>query len=82
MKSMQLPKMSIVKPPKPTNKSGKDKVEYANILKQQFKSEAPNRVWASDITYKRILLSLCRDGFIRKKNYFMANNSINVTHKP
>lgn len=24
MKSMQLPKMSIVKPPKPTNKSGKD----------------------------------------------------------
>lgn len=49
MRSMNLPKMSTIKPrpvcPRPDNG------ECENYLQQQFSQDAPNLVWASDITY-------------------------------
>ncbi len=52
MKSMDLPKMSTRKPPKPSGfKNGSDAGERVNHLKQQFDQPAPNRVWVCDFTY-------------------------------
>jgi transposase InsO family protein len=50
MKSMQLPKMSTIKPYKPAS----DTVQTASLvnkIKQNFNPVAPNMVWASDVTY-------------------------------
>jgi transposase InsO family protein len=53
MKNMQLPKMSTIKPYKPAC----DTVPAANLenkIKQNFSPEAPNMVWASDVTYVKV----------------------------
>lgn len=52
MQTMNLPKMSTVKPPK--FKSAKqDNGYFENVLEQQFDQPAPNMVWFSDFTYIR-----------------------------
>ncbi len=51
MRGMQLPKMSTEKKPVYKKKVKQAEGECKNLLKQQFNPEAPNRVWASDITY-------------------------------
>ena len=53
MKSIQLPKMSTIKPKAvfPANTSDSD---CPNHLKQNFNPPAPNQVWVSDITYIRV----------------------------
>ncbi|EOW1106978.1 MULTISPECIES: IS3 family transposase [Listeria] len=70
MKTMDLPKMSTVKPrfryQKPTVSS-----TCPNLLKQQFHSKQPNRIWVSDISYipvKKGFVYLCviLDIFSRK----------------
>ena len=48
MKSMQLPKMSTVKP---AITFVQDNVIKTNHLEQNFEQKAPNLVWVSDITY-------------------------------
>lgn len=49
MGSMDLPKMSTVKP-KPIRRRSDDG-DCANRLQQRFSQDAPNLVWVSDITY-------------------------------
>lgn len=70
MKTMDLPKMSTVKPrfsyQKPTVSS-----TCPNLLKQQFHSKQTNRIWGSDISYipvKKGFVYLCviLDIFSRK----------------
>jgi putative transposase len=58
MKSMQLPKMSTVKPVV-TYPSSAEKLDFVNKLNQQFHPEQPNLVWASDITYVRVQQKFC-----------------------
>lgn len=48
MKSMQLPKMSTVKP---VSTFVQDDEIKTNHLEQKFEQKAPNLVWVSDITY-------------------------------
>lgn len=53
MQTINLPKMSTVKPPK--FKAAKEGYGYCeNILKQQFDQPAPNMVWVADFTYIRV----------------------------
>jgi len=52
MKEMQLPKMSTVKPK--YVKSFAEDVDCPNLLQKKFAPTAPNQVWVSDITYKRV----------------------------
>lgn len=49
MRSMELPKMSTVKPK--TACLHADNGDCANHLQQQFSQDAPDLVWVSDITY-------------------------------
>ena len=49
MHSMELPKMSTVKPRPSRHRM--DNGECHNRLLQQFSQDAPNLVWVSDITY-------------------------------
>ncbi len=49
MKTMNLPKMSTVKPPK--HRHIPDETVYENILAQKFNPPAPNIVWVCDFTY-------------------------------
>ena len=51
MRSMQLPKMSTVRPRRLPQHS--DYGQYPDHLRQQFTQSAPNLVWVSDITYLR-----------------------------
>lgn len=50
MKNMNLPKMSTIKPPYKSDKNTNEEC-YTNVIKQNFKTEKPNLVWVSDITY-------------------------------
>ena len=50
MKTMNLPKMSTVKPPK-SSCCKTDDGECCNILAQNFNQPAPNLVWVCDFTY-------------------------------
>ena len=51
MKSMQLPKMSTVKP---VSTFVQDNEIKTNHLEQKFEQKAPNLVWVSDITYLKV----------------------------
>lgn len=50
MKSMQLPKISTVKPVFRHSKST-DSLTCNNLVNQQFTTSEPNKVWLSDISY-------------------------------
>lgn len=52
MKTLQLPKMSTEKPS--SKKKTTDEGVCNNHLKQEFNPQAPNLVWASDITYIKV----------------------------
>ena len=52
MKEMQLPKMSTIKPKAIPNLV--DDSACPNYLQKKFAPSAPNQVWVSDITYKRV----------------------------
>ena len=58
MKTMALPKMSTVKPPKPAYDSSDD-AECQNLLKQRFDQPVPNIVWVCDFTYIRVAGRFC-----------------------
>lgn len=82
LKTMQLPKMSTVKPPK-----AKHCVESSgnlhNILSQKFDQPAPNIVWCCDFTYIRVanrFYYMCAilDLFARKIVAFKASPHINT----
>lgn len=51
MKTMNLPKMSTIKPPRPRHSS--QNLSCENILAQNFNQPEPNLVWVSDFTYLR-----------------------------
>ena len=52
MKTMNLPKMRTIKPPRPRHHSSPS-VSRKNILAQNFDQPKPNLVWVSDFTYLR-----------------------------
>ena len=52
MKTMNLPKMSTIKPPRPRHFS--QNIACENILAQNFDQPEPNLVWVSDFTYLRV----------------------------
>ena len=52
MNTMNLPKMSTVKPK--YKASHNDESTCKNILNQKFNQQAPNLVWASDFTYVKV----------------------------
>ena len=52
MKEMQLPKMSTIKPKVVPNLVAD--LDCPNHLQKKFAPSAPNQVWVSDITYKRV----------------------------
>lgn len=58
MKSMNLPKMSTVKP-KYHHSQSSESFDFKNILNQKFNPSAPNQVWVSDITYIRCSNRFC-----------------------
>lgn len=53
MKTMNLPKMSTVKPPKQKARFNAEGGICRNLLQQQFKPEKPNMAWVCDFTYLR-----------------------------
>lgn len=53
MKKMNLPKMSMVKPPK-ADPNLKENGICSNLLALQFDQKAPNLVWVCDFTYVRV----------------------------
>lgn len=69
MKTLQLPRMSTVKPSRPSKHDAGGK--YTNHLKRDFSPKAPDLVWVSDITYlktsgKLYYLCIVMDLFSRK----------------
>ena len=52
MKTMNLPKMSTVKPPK-TPQIKSDDSNCINLIAKNFNQPAPNMVWVCDFTYIR-----------------------------
>jgi putative transposase len=54
MKTMQLPKMSTIKPRVIQRSLPETDLNYPNLLQKQFAPTAPNQVWVSDITYVRV----------------------------
>ncbi len=82
MKTMQLPKMSTIKPKAvfPANTADAD---CPNHLKQRFNPSAPNQVWVSDITYIRggdrfCFLCIVIDLFARKVVAYRVSSKMNV----
>ena len=82
MKTMNLPKMSTVKPPKQaTTVSDNGKCE--NILAQDFNQPKPNSVWVCDFTYIRVgtrFYYLCAilDLYARKIIAYKLSNKIDT----
>lgn len=82
MKTMNLPKMSTVKPPKNTlSKVAETNCE--NLLAQNFNQPAPNMVWVSDFTYIRVanrFYYVCAilDLFARKIMAYKVSNKIDT----
>ena len=80
MKTMKLPKMSTVKPPK--IKAETEQADCCeNVLKQQFDQPAPNMVWVCDFTYIRVgsrFYYICAilDLFSRKVIAYRISNKI------
>ena len=58
MKTMNLPKMSTMKPPKPSYSKSSDDA-CVNVLNQAFNQPAPNLVWVCDFTYVRVADRFC-----------------------
>lgn len=82
MKSMQLPKMSSIKPKAVFSANTADS-DCPNHLKQSFNPSAPNQVWVSDITYIRgggrfYYLCIVIDLFARKVIAYRVSPKINV----
>lgn len=82
MKSMQLPKMSSVKPKAVFSTNTADS-DCPNHLKQNFNPSAPNQVWVSDITYIRVggrfyYLCIVIDLFARKVIAYRVSPKMNV----
>lgn len=82
MKSMQLPKMSSIKP-KAVFSSNTADSDCPNHLKQNFNPSAPNQVWVSDITYIRVgnrfcFLCIVIDLFARKVIAYRLSSKMNV----
>lgn len=78
MKTMQLPKMSTVKP-KLISMKPQENLPCSNLLNQQFNPEKPNQVWVSDITYIKTgsafsYLCVVLDLFARKVVSFRVAN--------
>ena len=70
MKAMELPAMATVKPRQP-GKPKEASSDLPNILQKRFSTDAPNRVWVSDITYIKVSGRFCHlctiiDLFARK----------------
>lgn len=81
MKTMQLPKMSTIKPRQIPNLT-EDYLDYPNLLQKKFDPTAPNQVWVSDITYIRVDNRFCYvcaiiDLFARKLIACKAGNKSN-----
>jgi putative transposase len=82
MKTMHLPKMSTVKPPKSTY-SKVSETSCENLLAQNFNQPAPNMVWVSDFTYIRVanrFYYVCAilDLFARKIIAYKVSNKIDT----
>ena len=82
MKTMNLPKMSTVKPPKPSYCKSDDS-ECVNVLKQNFNQPAPNLVWVCDFTYIRVAGRFCYvcailDLYSRKVIAYKVSNHIDT----
>lgn len=80
MKTMNLPKMSTVKPPKHKESNSENGV-CKNILKQNFNQSKPNLVWVCDFTYIRVgakfyYLCAIMDLYARKIIAYKVSNKI------
>lgn len=53
MKTMNLPKMSTVKPPRQKSNTNAEDGICKNLLQMQFRPEKPNMAWVCDFTYIR-----------------------------
>lgn len=81
MKSVQLPKMSTVKPK--VKKITSPVHDCCNLLKKQFSTTAPNIVWVSDITYVKVSSRFCYicvviDLFARKVISYKCSQKIDT----
>lgn len=82
MKSMQLPKMSSLKPKAVFSTNTAD-FDCPTPLKQNFNPSAPNQVWGSDIIYIRsanqfYYLCIVIDLFARKVIFYQVSFKMNV----
>ena len=82
MKTMNLPKMSTVKPPK-TPQIKTDDSNCINLLAKNFNQPAPNMVWVCDFTYilaanRFYYLCAVLDLFARKIVSFKLSDRINT----
>lgn len=82
MKTMNLPKMSTVKPFINKSKSSSDE-RCPNILKQQFDQTEPNKVWVCDFTYIKVCskfyyLCVILDLFSRKVIAYKLSHKIDT----
>ncbi len=82
IKTMQLPKMSTVKPPKLAVKPN-DEGTCKNILAQNFNQPAPNMVWVCDFTYiwvtdRHYYLCAILDLFSRKVIAYRVSSRIDT----
>lgn len=81
MKSMNLPKMSTIKPKFIYIKKDSSS-SYNNEIKQNFTTDKPNLVWVSDITYVKVngcfyYVCVIIDLFSRKVISYSVSNKIN-----
>ena len=81
MRSMDLPKMSTVKP-KFIYAKKETSSAYNNEVKQNFTTDSPNLVWVSDITYVKVngsfyYICVIIDLFSRKVISYCVSNRIN-----